>query len=625
MARKASPARETGPRKRQPHSKGLSHSDKQRLADSALLLLEQVYVHLPLKKAMHSINPVQKLRLLAQEASTLSEGQFHTALLSTFLSLRDLHTNYILPAPTNRYTAILPFRLAEFYHGDERGYVVTDVFQAHAANPAFVRGVIVTHWNGTPIDRAVAVNADREAGSNAAARHARGLEAMTLRWLGMSLPPDEDWVDVTFHSQEKPDTIQTARFNWLVYEEGVDALGVGQAKGTKATALGLDMRAEVERRVRRILISENVLKARLQGRKTTASLSVNSPAVFPRCENITTSSGTFGYIRVATFDVNSDEDFVREFIHLVSQLSQDGLIIDVRGNGGGLVLAGERLLQLLTPRRIEPEKFHFINSKFTLQICKRPDFQSWMESIAQATRIGSEFSSGFPLLSEAECNDIGQVYQGPVVLITDALCYSTTDIFAAGFQDHEIGTIIGVAENTGAGGANVWGYDLLRQFLSGSDSSLKPLPKGAQFRVAIRRTTRVGSRAGQPLEDLGVLPDRLYKMTLRDVLEGNADLIEFAGGILATQPKQRLTADIKTGQHKTRRLSWSVENLDRVDVYVNERPLKSQVMAPGKLKAALSIPASLLNADGMDMIELKGYRKGRLVAATRVKPQHPAT
>ncbi len=45
------------------------------------------------------------------------------------------------------------------------------------------------------------------------------------------------------------------------------------------------------------------------------------------------------------------------------------------------------------------------------------------------------------------------------------LCYSTTDIFAAGFQDNEIGKVLGVDESTGAGGANVWEYPLICDLL----------------------------------------------------------------------------------------------------------------------------------------------------------------
>ena len=39
--------------------------------------------------------------------------------------------------------------------------------------------------------------------------------------------------------------------------------------------------------------------------------------------------------------------------------------------------------------------------------------------------------------------------------------------------------------------------------------------------VAMRRSIRVGLRAGSPLEEFGVAPDVLHFMTRRDVLEDN--------------------------------------------------------------------------------------------------------
>ncbi len=118
-----------------------------------------------------------------------------------------------------------------------------------------------------------------------------------------------------------------------------------------------------------------------------------------------------------------------------------------------------------------------------------------------------------------------------MTLITDALCYSTTDIFAAGFQDHNIGPILGVHGNTGAGGANVWGHRLLVE-LTGGEDGVVPLPRLADFRVSIRQCTRVGRRMGLPVEDLGVIPDHRHRMTRRDLLEDNADLIERAAELL---------------------------------------------------------------------------------------------
>ena len=43
--------------------------------------------------------------------------------------------------------------------------------------------------------------------------------------------------------------------------------------------------------------------------------------------------------------------------------------------------------------------------------------------------------------------------------------------------------------------------------------------------VAMRRSIRVGLRAGSPLEEFGVAPDELHFMTRRDILEDNGDLM----------------------------------------------------------------------------------------------------
>ena len=98
---------------------------------------------------------------------------------------------------------------------------------------------------------------------------------------------------------------------------------------------------------------------------------------------------------------------------------------------------------------------------------------------------------------------------------------------------HKIGNILGVDENTGAGGANVWEYDLLTEYLIKSDKyKLKNLPY-LPFRFSIRRNVRTGEHAGTPVEDLGIEPDIIYNMTRRDLLEEDVDLIKKASEILA--------------------------------------------------------------------------------------------
>lgn len=339
------------------------------------------------------------------------------------------------------------------------------------------------------------------------------------------------------------------------------------------------------------------------------------PDVFKDFRNVTTSSGIFGYLRITTFNVNDDQSFLQELIRLTGLLSQEGLILDVRGNGGGLITAGERLLQLLTPRPIEPCRLHFINTPLTRRLCETNDFISqWKDSIGQAIETGETFSQGFPILPVAQYNDIGQKYQGPVVLVTDALCYSTTDIFAAGFQDHKIGKILGVSGNTGAGGANVWSHDLLRQFLSGSDSPLKPLPKGTSFRVAIRRTTRVGERMGVPLEDLGVIPDDHHQMTREDVLNGNKDLIEKAASLFSGVTVRALRGQVNGVANGSAQVTATTRNVTRIDAYVDSRPRATvDIAADGSHSFAVS------GVTGDTVLDLRGFQDDELVVATRLQ------
>jgi hypothetical protein len=220
-----------------------------------------------------------------------------------------------------------------------------------------------------------------------------------------------------------------------------------------------------------------------------------------------------------------------------------------------------------------------------------------------------------PITPEAGANARGQRYCGPVVLVTDARCYSATDIFAAGFQDHEIGEVLGVDGNTGAGGANVWTHGLLRTLLElpqpNPASPYAALPAKADMRVSIRRTLRVGALSGTPVEDLGVVPDQRHEMTRRDVLEDNVDLLNRAGEILKAKPRRRLdaTASFASG---VLTVEVDVVGADRLDVYVDDRPRSSTDAADGH---------RTITVDGLgsaSTVRVEGFQGGVLVAAQRL-------
>src|SRR5262249_56719043 len=75
----------------------------------------------------------------------------------------------------------------------------------------------------------------------------------------------------------------------------------------------------------------------------------------------------------------------------------------------------------------------------------------WAESLESAPATGEPYSTHFPITSVEQCNDLGQHYGGPVVVVVDANTYSSGDLFAAGIADNRIGPIVCIGQTIGAG------------------------------------------------------------------------------------------------------------------------------------------------------------------------------
>jgi C-terminal processing protease CtpA/Prc len=629
----------------------LTQADRETLLQQAAVLLDGLYVHLLHKHAMYAVDPSQRLRLLRFRQAQMSDAQFHAEFLRIFDELRDLHTNYVLPDPYRGPVTFLGILLEQHWVSLEAHWMVSKVFHHLTGDDNLVPGVEVTHWNGSPIALAVARNAEREAGSNPAARVARGLESMTLRDLSMSPPPDEDWIDLLYRAG---DSDHEVRIPWRVYkssEELTAAIthdGTGAAPAIDGVAapashlVGLDLRTELVREAKKRLFApaaveeeRRVARARGAGNvppPTEEQIAADAITTMRPQElsarTVTTANGTFGHLRIRSFHVRKDPDappeapapiemFLDEVKRLLTLLPQEGLILDVRGNGGGHLIAAEFLLQFLTPRQVLPEPFQFLNTPTTAELCAQvADMGAWSASINASIQTGAQYSSAIPIYgekSETIVNSVGQLYHGPVVLVTDALCYSATDIFAAGFQDNEIGPVLGVDDNTGAGGANVVEHaDLLEDWRGGP---LKKLPGGARLRVALRRSLRVGKRwGGQPVEDLGVIPDFRYRLSSRDLLEGNADLMEKAGEFLARATLRTLDVDVASLEGSIATLEVTTGALGSLDVYVNGRPVSTVEVHDGK--HTITIPLG----DSTEVsVRLEGFDDGHLAAARTLR------
>jgi C-terminal processing protease CtpA/Prc len=533
---------------------GLSLDDKKLAIQQALVLFDDLYAHLPLKKAMHAIDPVQRLMVMMQRLPEMGdENEFHRRMLETFNSVQDLHTNYLLPDPYRSATAFLPFMVDEYF--DESGFPHYPVVRMmpQAIQQPFEPGVEITHWNGMPMVNAVGLNALDHAGSNPAAQHLQGLVNMTTRPSLAALVPREDWVTLTYVHKAGVGEI---RYPWSVFQPPPrpNAVPANNVAAAGAATLGIDVGLAAAQRAREVLfVPESVQREQVLGASAVASAAAvqtqsgSAQLSEDPKQNVTsfpneieyglkrTATGVFGYLRLRSFDIQDVQGYVLEVIRIIWLLPDNGLMIDVRTNPGGNILAGEHLLQLFTNNKIQPEPVQMRSTTGTGAFARSQMLSQWAESINLSVQTGEVFSLGFPLSPET-VNAIGRKYFGKVILLTDAGCYSTTDFFCAGFQDHQIGLVLGYDTSTGAGGANVWTQELLRQVWpdpTPGRNPFNPLPKGMSMRVAFRRSLRVGPRAGLPVEDLGTKADVVHRRTRRDVFENDADLFDHAGRLLA--------------------------------------------------------------------------------------------
>ena len=500
------------------------------IVDQAIELLTSFYVHLPLKRLMYGVDPVERLRLLRLGLPQVkTDRSFHAEMMVIFESLHDLHTVYLLPEPYASSHAWLPFKIRACVEGGRHKYIVSSVADWFT-HPTFRAGVEVLSCNGVPVGRAAGEIGGH--GGNPSSRRAVGLARLTYRALRWQPPPNDDVMMVRYLADGCAHDIS---MDWQVTTQPDPGLCSINPRA------GIDI--EQLQQFRRFLYAP-----------------YNFIDQFGAPARISTPEGDFGYIRIFSFErVDSDDLFVARFEAMISSFANNtrGLIVDVRDNGGGSVRASERILQFIAPTkgRIEPSRAYFVNTPETLRFCKLglpvadlgpQGLVPWIASIEHALKTGAQFSDSFEYTSVEACNEPGRcVYPNPVIVVTSALTYSAAELFAAGFQDHG-GMVLGVDEATGGGGAGVrHDFELRNYFINGrQEPTLADLPGQLAFRVAFRRLVRVGSGAGKEIEDFGVSPDHTYAMTRNDLLNNDQDLKRQAARLLAQMPAraEHLTA-----------------------------------------------------------------------------------
>jgi hypothetical protein len=519
----------------------LSVTQRHDLLDVWRTMFEDVYVHYTQKRALYGFDPIRALAALRRQIPYLDAPGFLRELTLLINRLRDQHTQlYVSPANESlaSYVAALPFLVESCGSFLTPTYVVTKISE-DVTDPDFTIGATVTTWNAVPFVRIVDLYAETLTGGRPDARRARALETLTQRPLEYLPPPDELWVDIGYRlpTDDAADPDRTIRFEWRAIEPS-KAMAADNLIEMR-TRRAINETSEAARRARKLLFATDLWRLDQTGTAPAAKAAKWMETSFPdavSARKLTTSHGTFGYLRLWTFDVEHPNAFATEIIRLLGEMPRKGLIIDLRSNPGGVIDTAERLLQLFTPNTIVPAGFACRATPVMAQITEADgngaDLADWATSTRTALDLGEEFSQHLPISDPDQCNDLGRHYRGPVVAVVDANTFSSGDLFAAGIIDHDIGQIVAVGDATGAGGANVWTSDDIAYAYHAAGTPLPPIPPGMSFSISIRRMTRTGPASGRAIEDLGVPGDELYEMTLNDLTNSNADLAEFCGELL---------------------------------------------------------------------------------------------
>ncbi len=526
----------------------LSVSQQYDLIDVWQRMFEDVYVHLTQKRSLYGFDPIRALAALRRQLPFLDSAGFLRELTLLVNRLRDQHTQLYVDAADPRLTrnvAALPFLVEAFGPHRTPTYVVTKVTQeVTEADTELAVGARLTTWNGVPFGRAVDLYAETLTGGRPDARRARALETFTQRPLQYLPLPDERWIDVGYRLTDDPpdQPDRSVRFRWHVIEPG--EASTANDLMVFRTRRAIDATSEAARRARKLLFAtelwakdqEKQVADRPAAKADDWIATTYSDAISAR--RIKTSHGTFGYLRLWTFDVGNTSEYVAAVAEVLRKLPRKGLVVDLRSNPGGVIDATEHLLQLFVGKAIAPARFALRATPAIVEIAgadgNGADLADWADSARLAAELGEEFSQHLPISDPDGFQDAARAYRGPVVAVVNANTFSCGDLFAAGIADYGIGRVVSVGEGSGAGGANVWTSDDIEYAYHAARRPLPPIPAGINFTISVRRMTRSGDSAGLAVEDIGVSGDERYDMTETDLTDGNTDLAEFCTRLLTS-------------------------------------------------------------------------------------------
>lgn len=474
--------------------------------NQAKLILSDIFVHrdLKIKDFGEAANTAPKLAALEKRLPTISDKDFHETLTDIFLNLKDLHTLYYLPKPYACYETLLPFNLRQVNMGLGKKAIAIyevdtekEIVDLLPKNFKIAPGDIVLSYNGKPILDVIKERMPKSYGANKEAQFRHTLDDLRYYNHEIDHVPAANKIEIELQNAKGERYKQT--IPWLTWtNEKCLASQMIPVKATKSKKMG-SIKGETE---------EPILYWH-----------INRP-----------DFGNFGYIELTSFNpevLSNDQTTLKIRDLLLNELKDtDGLVIDLRSNGGGQIPLAEKIIQLFSPHEVTPLQYILRNTETNYVYFRKSDIDDiFTQLLETARRLGTPYSAAGTISDKAEINDLGQAYFKPMAVFVNSKCYSSCEVFAAQVQDHEVGTVFGEDLQTGGGGANYYTLNKIldEKFTQNDPAPFAKLPAGQDINFAFRQAVRIGKNQGRLIEDEGVKADRLSPMSHRDIFNKTND------------------------------------------------------------------------------------------------------
>jgi len=550
----------------------LTDAEKRTMAEQAQIFMRDLYVHRFDKLDFYPGlgDQVPAIEEVVNNIDSLSVTEMEKALYNIFVSQRDLHLNYLLPSPYANFRSFLPLTFTrtasrrDFFEVRINA-IDEEAFKAFAPDQRTPEiGDKVVRYDNLPISQAVERQLATGQGANRFGGFTRAIGQMTFVPHRLHLVPEQNEVTITLVSSKKrrygrPPEHYTITLPWIAQLPAAPTL----------TSAAREFAPAIESRVKKfnpetLNEAKNIWQEEFNNFVASRGMTQKSdypsnPSAEPTLTwgTIDNRFGHFGYFNLSSFVPENGTDFTIEEIRRIifEEFDEtDGLIFDVRNNGGGSIVLADKLSQLFSRNDTKVIDARLLNTDLNRTIFNDSLLgqfidPAWATAINDVEGTDERYSARVPFTSDADANALGQAYYKPVAVLMNARSYSATDLFTCAMRDNVAALVYGEDPLTGAGGANVITHELFNDF---GPEEFEDLPGNHSMRVSWRQSVRFGRSDGKIIEDFGCEADVDASQTKNDIVNGGQDQIKTITRSLAKRARNyRYRAEVRPLENDT--------------------------------------------------------------------------